>query len=325
MRRSAPAWSFLFMFTVAALAPVGDAWAQFGPGGGMRPMGGGGGMGGGGMGGGPPPDKQEGPAEAAPGQIAGDIATEPLPEWRDKKERSLQPFTINGYLRGRGFYWYNYNLGHFNDPTKLANPFGAPYSEIPDANGNPDKTSCAVTGTDPTCRARDIRTADMRFRLEPTLNISEQVRVKAQIDIFDNLVLGSTPEGFYINGRGGAADGYPTIFSRGQVTQESAVNALQSSIRAKRAWGEVKIPLVEIAFGRMPMMWGTGMLYHDGNCADCDYGTTVDRVMLTANAFGHFASISWDWAAAGPTSAIVTNQMLTGYQYNIDKDRKSVV
>lgn len=158
----------------------------------------------------------------------------------------------------------------------------------------------------------------MRLRLEPTLNLSEHIRVKAQLDIFDNLILGSTPEGFYINGRGGAADGYPTINSRGQQPSESAVNALQSSIRAKRAWGEVKIPLAEINFGRMPFMWGSGMLFHDGNCADCDFGTTVDRVMITARLWNHFASFSYDWAASGPTSAIVTNQQLIGWQYNID-------
>ncbi|HNN95899.1 MAG TPA: TIGR04551 family protein [Pseudomonadota bacterium] len=326
MRRSVPALSWLCLSAVATLSTLllsgmgSKAWAQFGPGGGMRPMGGGaGGMGGpGGMGGGPPGDKPEGPAEAAPGQAAVDIATESLPDWPQKKDRAFQPFTLNGYLRGRGFYWHNFNLGHFNDPTKLANPFGAPYSEIPDAMGAPGAASCAVRSGAADCREEGIRTADMRFRLEPTLHISEYVRVKGQIDIFDNLILGSTPEGFYINGRGGAADGYPTIFSRGQVAEESAINAIQSSIRAKRAWGEIKTSLVEIAFGRMPFMWGTGMLFHDGNCPDCDFGTTVDRVMLTASAFDHFASISWDWAASGPTSAIVRNQMLTGWNYNID-------
>lgn len=299
-----------------------DAQAQFGPGGGMRPMGGGQGMGGpgggmGGMGGGPPPDKPEGPAEAAPGQTAGDAAIEPLPEWRDKKEKSLQFFQLNGYLRGRGYYWYNFNLGHFNDPSVRPNPFSIPYSEIPDANGQPQDSSCAKRNSSD-CLDRSIRTADMRFRLEPTLNLSEQIRVKAQLDIFDNLVLGSTPEGFYINGRGGAADGYPTIGTRGQVPQESVVNALQSSIRAKRAWGEVKIPLVELAFGRMPFMWGSGMLYHDGNCMDCDFGTTVDRVMITARHWNHFLSLSYDWAATGPTSALVSNQEQIGWFYNMD-------
>ena len=34
----------------------------------------------------------------------------------------------------------------------------------------------------------------MRLRLEPTLNVSEEVAIKMQIDVLDNLVFGSTPE-----------------------------------------------------------------------------------------------------------------------------------
>lgn len=285
----------------------------------MRPMGPG--MGGMGPAGQPPPDKPEGPAEEAPDKATPDAATEALPAWPGQKEKALQFFQLSGYLRGRGFYWHNLHLGHFNDPSVRANPFTPPYSELPiplEANQmGPNPFSCAGRlGTD--CRTQDIRTADMRFRLEPTLNLSEQVRIKAQIDIFDNLVLGSTPEGFYINGRGGAADGYPTLYNRTQVPQESAINALQSSIRAKRAWGEVKTPLFELAFGRMPLMWGTGMLFHDGGCDDCDFGVNVDRVMVTGHMWGHFLSLSWDWAATGPTSQIVYNQQLLGWHYNAD-------
>src|SRR5260370_15386465 len=34
---------------------------------------------------------------------------------------------------------------------------------------------------------------DMRFRFEPTINVSEEVRIKAQIDALDNILFGSTP------------------------------------------------------------------------------------------------------------------------------------
>ena len=312
----------LVAFSALLCGGTHEALAQFGPGGGMRPMGspGAGGMGGGmgGPQGGSPSDKPEGPAEAAPSTGTTDAAIEPLPQWPDeKKEKSLQFLQLHGYLRGRGYFWSNFNLGSYNDPTVRANPFTIPYSEIPDSTGNHPLTGCGARNGNG-CLEKDIRTADMRFRLEPTMNLSEHIRIKAQIDILDNLVLGSTPEGFYLNGRGGTSDGYPTIFSRGQVTPQNLVNTLGSSISAKRAWGEVRIPLLEINFGRMPLMWGTGMLFHDGNCADCDFGTTVDRIMLTVRMWNHFASISWDWAASGPTSAIVNNQMLTGWNYNID-------
>jgi hypothetical protein len=38
--------------------------------------------------------------------------------------------------------------------------------------------------------------ANMRLRLNPELHISENIRVMAQLDLLDNLVLGSTPEGY---------------------------------------------------------------------------------------------------------------------------------
>jgi hypothetical protein len=77
---------------------------------------------------GPPSDKPEGPAEAAPSAGTTDTATEPLPQWPEKKGKELQFLQLNGYLRGRGYYWHNFNLGHFNDSsagrTVLAAVFG---------------------------------------------------------------------------------------------------------------------------------------------------------------------------------------------------------
>ncbi|HMY59454.1 MAG TPA: hypothetical protein PK472_14420, partial [Pseudomonadota bacterium] len=206
-----------------------SAHAQFGPGGGMRPMGGNGAGGMGGPQGGPPPDKPEGPAEAAPSTGTTDTATEQLPPWPEKKGKELQFLQLNGYLRGRGYYWHNFNLGHYNDTATRANPFSIPYSEIPTSTGERPASSCINRNPGSGCIQRGVLTSDMRLRFDPTLNLSEQIRVKSQIDVFDNLVLGSTPEGFYINGRGGAADGYPTLLNRSQVPQESVVNALQSS------------------------------------------------------------------------------------------------
>ena len=43
-------------------------------------------------------------------------------------------------------------------------------------------------------RRQGFPTANMRLRLEPTLHISDTVRVHSQVDFLDNLVLGSTPQ-----------------------------------------------------------------------------------------------------------------------------------
>lgn len=334
------------MPVLAALALPSVARAQFGGGGGggMRPMGG---MGGPGQGqGAPPPEKPEGPAEEAPDKSSTDVATEQLPSWPGQKEKAIPFFQLNGYLRGRGYVWNNFHLGTFNDPSVRANPFTPPYSELPipvppNTVGSmaPNAFTCVGRTGDATCHTNTIKTADMRFRLDPTLNLSQQVRIHAQIDIFDNLVLGSTPDGYAINGRDPTTT--PQILTHGQSPPTAGINSLSSAVQAKRAWGEINTPLFEIDFGRMPLMWGTGMLFHDGNagynrsagasslgrqsgqifrgdCNDCDYGTTVDRLMVTARLWDHFVQLSWDWAATGPTSAILYNQQLLGYNYNAD-------
>src|SRR5207302_6788360 len=133
-------------------------------------------------------------------------------------------------------------------------PFPIPYTEY-GSNGmngtltNP--TSSCATRDKSNCRTDNLTSADMRLRLEPTVNVTEQVRVKAQLDVFDNLVMGSTPESYYINGTAGTAagatQGMPlAAFSRSQQAPEAGVNSVFSSIRAKRAWAEVRTPFGEL-------------------------------------------------------------------------------
>ena len=40
-------------------------------------------------------------------------------------------------------------------------------------------------------------------------------------------------------------------------------------------------------FGRMGYHWGLGILHNGGNCLDCDYGDTYDRVAFAAGFSGH--------------------------------------
>ena len=59
------------------------------------------------------------------------------------------------------------------------------------------------------------------------------------------------------------------------------------------------------------------MLFHDGNCNDCDFGTTVDRIMLTLRMWNHFVDLV-GLGGLGADLGLVTNQSLTGWNYNID-------
>jgi uncharacterized protein (TIGR04551 family) len=306
---------------LTALAPLRSAYAQFG-GAGPQP-----GIPGGAPGGQPgAPEKEEGPAEAAPEQKGESPALQPLPAWPQQREKQLQFFQLNGYIRFRAYLFHNLNLGFYEGTAGPRSPFFIPFSEFNQTgrinNGStPDPASCAAR-EHKNCRTDNLTSADMRLRLEPTINVTEQVRVKAQIDIFDNLVLGSTPENYYLNNQNGQVVGTGnvpvTAFSNTQNAPEPGISSPFSSIRAKRAWAEVRTPFGELRFGRMPSHWGLGMLVNNGDCLDCDFGTNADRVMFATRLWGHFIAFLWDWVATGPTTQIIGPQTGQGVFYNAD-------
>lgn len=204
-------------------------------------------------------------------------------DWVDEK-RKLELVTIDGFLRVRPELLYKFDMGRGEDT--------AGYALFPRApNSLAERTQAGV---------------NMRFRFEPTINVSEEVRIRTQIDALDNLVWGSTPDYAYSRN---AQNGYWfdrnefSIFSASQTTQRSGINSLQDSIAVKRVWGEVSTPVGILRFGRMGSHWGLGMLHNDGNGIDNDYGDTVDRVSFTAEPLpGFYVTPMMDFNIEGPTS-----------------------
>lgn len=119
--------------------------------------------------------------------------------------------------------------------------------------------------------------ANMRLRLEPTLNVSEQVRVRAQLDLLDNYALGSS------NGELFDASGstYPVpLYGSSRSFLADDLHTDREAILLKRAWAEVQTPVGLLSFGRMPAGWGLGILQNPGRGLDDDYGDTVDRIQF---------------------------------------------
>ena len=95
--------------------------------------------------------------------------------------------------------------------------------------------------------------ANMRFRLNPELHISDNLRVLSQIDMLDNLVLGSTPGGLRNAPR---RDGNARLRRRSQASlhparrlrdhagarRPPASTASRTASSVKRAWGEYATP-----------------------------------------------------------------------------------
>ena len=121
----------------------------------------------------------------------------------------------------------------------------------------------------------------------------------AQIDVFDNLILGSTPDSLASASQPDLRTNLAQagILSTSQVTPGQ--NTFTSAISPKRAWAEVDSQIGSLRFGRMPWHFGRGMYFNKGDCADCDGGTTVDRIMALTQIYGHQLALSWDFGPSG--------------------------
>jgi uncharacterized protein (TIGR04551 family) len=266
--------------------------------------------------------KEEGPAEAAPEEEGRPSDLEPLPGYAEQSRKKMQIFEMDGYMRLRGDYMHNFFLGQ-GYTSGVSTPLGGQTASNPSVNGLPPfpvPLGCPVPAALGTlgassgnCPTKGMGGANVRLRLEPTFNITDQVRVHAQIDVLDNTLLGSTPDSLAGLDRSnlsppGVAPS-PLLYTT-EDPPEVGQNGYVSSIRAKRAWGEVDSEFGSLRFGRMPWHWGRGIAYNDGSCPDCDQGTTVDRVMVLSQLYGHQLMASWDFGSQG----------LTSQQLNIGRD-----
>jgi uncharacterized protein (TIGR04551 family) len=317
----------------AQMAPGG-----FGAPGGMQP---------------PPPggggqEKEEGPAEEAPEENR-PADLEPLGEYAEQARRRMQIFELDGYLRLRSDYLHNFALGqaYTNVPDGVPGvhyglpPFPLPVEcPAPIDNSAPPSPLTTSGGPASRCPHDSIGGANLRFRLEPTINVTDQVRIHAQIDVIDNTILGSTPDslagipGYNVPPATNGMTGTPVsstalpgvapsdFLYTTQDAPEVGQNGFVSSIRAKRAWAEVDSEFGSLRFGRMPWQWGRGMFYNAGGCPDCDVGTTVDRVMALTTLYGHQFAAAWDLGAQGPTTQQLTLGRTdpNGYQYDLSQN-----
>lgn len=235
-------------------------------------------------------------------------------------------FELHGYYRLRAQLFHKFALGRKDDPGRQLWPQPSDNDHI-DILGNAH--SIRLCGDDPTnperCENNTQAGANMRFRINPELHISDNLRVLSQVDLLDNLVLGSTPDG-YVN-QPGSGGGYSVVgrggysptgaFSSTQWAPTAGQNSLQDSVSVKRVWGEYLTPLGLLRFGRMPSQWGLGILANGGDGYDSDFQSTSDRIMFVTGfkQFDLYLAGAWDFANEGPTSASLNERQ--GQPYDL--------
>jgi uncharacterized protein (TIGR04551 family) len=169
------------------------------------------------------------------------------------EQPKTQLLELDGYFRLRGESLNKLNLRN--------TPDSAGYNFFP----KPYRASSTISD------------ANMRLRLEPTINASETVRVRAQIDVLDNYVLGSNASRLAYS----PGSPYPVPFTdSNQTYPQGDPRNDRPLIIPRRVWGELQTPLGLLSFGRMPSSWGLGILANDGQGLDQDFGDTVDRIQF---------------------------------------------
>lgn len=157
-----------------------------------------------------------------------------------------------------------------------------------------------------------ISSANVRLRLQPIFHVAQSASIYLQLDILDNLILGSTP----YNG-----DEPLSFFSHGQRSPTAAEFG-RDAVRVSAAYGEIRSFLGTLRVGRMPNHWGLGMMFNSGGhyssirqpalsnrnlgmagntCLDCDHGDFVDRISFQTTVFDHHIMLAYDYALAGVT------------------------
>jgi uncharacterized protein (TIGR04551 family) len=266
---------------------------------------------------------------AAPKASSGEIVSD---DWWTHTRPLIE---IHGFFRTRGEVFHNFSLGR-NDPASGSeNLFPRPADDsYSDYKGNqhfvggcgPTPSSATDNPSTTNCENKTHASANLRFRIDPEIHISDNLRIISQIDFLDNLVLGSTPEG-YVNTptNGGYSNpgraGYVPLksFSTTQVAPVAGINSYQNSVTVKRVWAEYATPVGQIRFGRMPSHWGLGILVNSGDKIDSDYQTTADRILFVtgSRALDFYVAGAWDFPNSGKTSQTVYDQQ--GQPYNISQ------
>lgn len=219
--------------------------------------------------------------------------------WVEEVRPQLNFLEFDGYFRTRGDLFNRLDLGTY-DPA-----VGRGTSSVP----TPGLTGAALS----VCQSADaadrpavcdeesqtLTSANMRLRLRPTLNISEDIRLKSTVDVFDNLVLGSLPN-LKQNTNAFAQVALPSS-AENQLPPTIGWNAATDAIRLKRLWAEVTTPFGQVRFGRQPLHFGLGLLANAGEDIDDDFEDSVDQVLFSTRVAGHYVTPAYSISSVGPS------------------------
>lgn len=211
-------------------------------------------------------------------------------QWTQPSKPKLNFIELDGYFRVRADALNRCDLGTYIPSAKRGT------SQCGPVIGYFASEPASDTLSNPSAW---LLSSDMRFRVDPTLNVSEDIRIRGRFDILDNLVLGSTPS--YMTGSIPNPSNPIAVLPGTQNSPLLGVNSQFGPMAIKRLWAEVAFPYGEFHFGRMPYHWGLGILYNAGNDISQDYGQNIDGVFFKTRFGGFEFMPGFTVSYVGPT------------------------
>ena len=121
--------------------------------------------------------------------------------------------------------------------------------------------------------------ADHKLRLAPAFRLSEHVSLYTEVDVLPLVPWGQQPVTINDPITG---EEWPGVYAQSLQAPRSPDGADGTqNINIRRVFAELNTDFAKIRFGRMPVEWGSGMVYNAGNDPLSEYGDTSDRVQVT--------------------------------------------
>jgi hypothetical protein len=134
-------------------------------------------------------------------------------------------------------------------------------------------------------------------RLAPSWLLSDTVSMHVQFDMLDGVNWGDSPVLANDLVTGEAADLATSEAVQPPTTEDGA--ATLQNLAVTRAWAEAKLSFGNLRFGRMPIHWGTGMVFNAGDDGWNGPGDTADRIQLTRKAGDVYLLGAWESRSEG--------------------------
>ncbi len=256
----------------------------------------------------PPPDQSDQQPEGAPEESDGDESPisglagsddddeegfEPVADIDETELQEITPADVYPFLEWDGMFRVrtdaavNFDLGTAGTSAIL-----------PPAENNlpPDEHANEQNGL--------LWSTNMNFRLDPTIHLTENLRIHVEAALLENVVFGSLSDQrltrpgtdpFY------RPDPSRTVFQANQIPPRER-EWFENSVNINEVWGEIDTFLGSLRAGRMDNHWGLGIHANSGDCVDCNYGDHVDRIEFLTKPLGIYASASIDFPDQGVTT-----------------------